>query len=348
VLCCPVVHAPEHDISVKETITLARSLHRDHPKLETVVRLIQNTEVQHRQLIRSVADTFTDVGFGDRNRVFAEQARARVPAVVAEALAAAGLRANQIDQIVFVSCTGFMMPSMTAWMINELGFRPDTVQLPIAQLGCVAGAAAINRANEFCRAHPGANSLVVCCEFCSLLYQPADTSVGQLMTTGLFGDAVGAVVIRSDGDGVSGLQLGKAAAALVPGTGPWISYNVEDTGFHFRLDRGVPGAMTRVAPVLRQLASDTGWDVRGLDFYAIHAGGPKILDVLADALDVPRPAFRTSRTTLHEHGNIASVVILDVLQRLFTMPHADGDRGLIAAFGPGVSAEAALATWTAQ
>src|SRR5690606_1555005 len=141
----------------------------------------------------------------------------------------------------------FMMPSLTAWLINNMGFRYDTRQIPIAQLGCAAGGAAINRAQEFCTAHPESNVLIVSCELCSLCYQPGDDNIGALLSDGLFGDAVGAAVVR--GSGGFGVALERNSSYLIPGTEEWISYAVRETGFHFQLDRRVPGTMEPLAPV---------------------------------------------------------------------------------------------------
>src|SRR6266568_4252863 len=129
VLCTPAVAVPEHVITQAETLALAARLHADHPKLRLVLRLIENTGVAKRHLIRPIEDTLRHTGFGHRNQVFEEQAKKRIPAVVQDALDNAGLAASDIGAIVLVSCTGFMMPSLTAWMINELGFGADTAQL---------------------------------------------------------------------------------------------------------------------------------------------------------------------------------------------------------------------------
>ncbi|WP_026871209.1 type III polyketide synthase [Inquilinus limosus] len=347
VLCCPAVAVPEHTITMEQTLELARRLHADHEELPLVLRLVANTGVRKRHLVQPVEDALHHPGFEARNLIYVREAKARVPAVVDEALANARLTADQIDAIIYVSCTGFMMPSLTAWMINHLGFRSDTRQLPIAQLGCAAGGAAINRAHDFCLAHPGAHVLIVACEFCSLCYQPTDLSVGNLLSNGLFGDAVAAAVVR--GEGGVGMSLARNGSRLVLGTEDWISYAVKATGFHFRLDRRVPRTMEQLAPELRSVAAEHGWDASALDFYIIHAGGPRILDDLSHFLGVEPGMFAHSRATLTEHGNIASAVVLDALRRLFVAGIVpDGAQGIVAGFGPGITAEITLGTWTAS
>ncbi|MFI8962896.1 type III polyketide synthase [Streptomyces sp. NPDC053493] len=345
VLCRPAVAVPEHVITRQETLDLARTLHAGHESLPLVLRLIGNTGVAKRHLVQPIERTLAHPGFEARNTLYETEAKARVPAVVHEALHHAGLGAADIDLIVYVSCTGFMMPSLTAWMINTLGFRRDTRQMPIAQLGCAAGGAAINRAHDFCAAYPGANALIVACEFCSLCYQPTDLTVGNLLSNGLFGDAVAAAVVR--GSGGTGVRLERNGSYLVPDSEDWIAYKVRDTGFHFMLDKRVPGTMEQLAPALVQLAARHGRDAGRQDFYLVHAGGPRILDDLGTHLDVPAEMFRFSRATLTEYGNIASAVVLDALRRLFEEggPSA-GATGILAGFGPGITAEISLGSWT--
>ncbi|MFJ3905942.1 type III polyketide synthase [Streptomyces sp. NPDC090025] len=344
-LCKPAVSVPEYVITMEETLDLARSRHAGHPQLPLALRLIANTGVNQRHLVRPIEETLEHPGFQERNEVYEAEAKARVPAVVKEALANAGLAPADIDMIVYVSCTGFMMPSLTAWMINTMGFPSHTRQMPIAQLGCAAGGAAVNRAHDFCTAYPDANVLIVACEFCSLCYQPTDLGVGSLLSNGLFGDAVASAVVR--GRGGTGIALERNDSHLVPDTEDWIAYSVRATGFHFLLDKRVPGTMEPLAPALRTLAGRHGWDAGDLDFYIIHAGGPRILDDLSHYLEVPPESFRFSRSTLTEYGNIASAVVLDAVRRLFDEGGLrEGARGILAGFGPGITAEMCLGRWT--
>jgi 1,3,6,8-tetrahydroxynaphthalene synthase len=344
-LCKPAVSVPEYVLTMEETLEFAERAHAGKPQLALALRLIQNTGVRKRHVVRPIEETLRHPGFEERNRIYETESKKLCPEVVERALANADITAQDVDAVIYVSCTGFLMPSLTAWLINTMGFRSDTRQIPIAQLGCAAGGAAVNRAHDFCTAYPGSNVLIVSCEFCSLCYQPGDDAVGSLLSDGLFGDAAAAAVVR--GSGGTGMALARNASYLIPNTEDWISYAVRATGFHFQLDRRVPGTMEPLAPVLRALATSHGWDIGNLDFYIIHAGGPRILDDLSKFLDVDYHAFRHSRATLTEYGNIASAVVLDALRRLFDegMP-APGATGVIAGFGPGITAEMALGSWT--
>ncbi|MFE0381008.1 type III polyketide synthase [Streptomyces inhibens] len=347
VLCKPAIAVPDYVITNEETLELARRLHGDHRELALVLRLIENTGVLKRHLVQPIDTVLKHPGLDARSAIYEAESKARVPDVVRKALDQAELEPQEIDLIIYVSCTGFMMPSLTAWLINKMGFRSETRQMPIAQLGCAAGGAAVNRAHDYCTAYPDANVLIVACEFCSLCYQPTDLGVGSLLSNGLFGDGIAAAVVR--GNGGTGVRLERNGSYLIPHTEDWISYAVRSTGFHFQLDKRVPGTMEPLTPALRAVAEQHQWNAGKLDFYIVHAGGPRILDDLCRFLEVPPDAFRFSRATLTEYGNIASAVVLDALGRMFDEASTlDGHRGLLAGFGPGITAEIALGTWTSE
>ncbi|MFF1762986.1 type III polyketide synthase, partial [Streptomyces sp. NPDC058266] len=214
VLCKPAIEVPEYIITNEETLELARRLHHGHPQLDLVLSLIEHTGVQKRHLIQPIDKVLQHPGLDARSATYEAHTKARVPAVVRRALDHAELEPQQIDLIIYVSCTGFMMPPPTAWLIDTMAFGPNTRQLPIAQLGCAAGGAAINRAHDFCTAYPDANVLIVACEFCSLCYQPTDLGVGSLLSNGLFGDGIAAAVLR--GNGGTGVRLERNGSYIIP------------------------------------------------------------------------------------------------------------------------------------
>ncbi|MFI1400657.1 type III polyketide synthase [Streptomyces sp. NPDC020681] len=345
-LCRPFVWVPEYTISMNETLDMCRRLHADHEKLPLILRMVEDTGIRERHLIQPIEQTLQHPGVEARKRIYLSEARAHVPSVIQQALASADVAAEDIDAIAFVSCSEFNMPPLTASMINAMGFRKDARQIPIAQLGCAAGGAAINRAHDFCIAYPDTNVLIVACEFCSLCYQPMDMGVGSVLSNGLLGDAIAAAVMR--GAGGMGLKLERNASYLIPYTENWMPDEAVATSFDFQAERRVPGTISLLAPSLHMLASSHGWNASKLDFYVIHAGGPGILDGLSRFLAVEPDAFRHSRATLTEYGNIASAVVLDALRRLFDEGLPEGVRGLVAGFGPGITAEASLGTWVTE
>ncbi len=344
VLCCPVLLFPEYEITLKDTIESLRQVHPGHPRLRTVIRLIENTSVRTRRILQPLDQTLRHPGVAARMELYWSAIRRYVPVLVEKALAGADLSRDEIDAVIFVSCTGFSMPSPIVWLINELGFPTRIQQFPIAQLGCVAGSSAISTAAQYCRAYPGRNVLIMAFELCSLCYQPGDTEVGHLLSAGLFGDGFAAAVMK--GAGTTGIRIERSAAETIPGTSDWIAYDVRETGFHFRLDSRVRTSVRHLAPGITDLVTAAGWLNKELDFVIAHAGGPRILHDLTEFLGIDPSLHQFSQAALAEHGNTASVLIFDALARFFASQVATaGARGLLAGFGPGVSADFSLATF---
>ena len=114
ILCCPAVAVPEHTISMEDTLEMVDKLHSNHDQWQLVRRLITNTGVRKRHLVLPVEETMRHPGFEARNQIYERESKARVPAVINEALNNAQLTVSDIDAIIYVSCTGFLMPSPMA------------------------------------------------------------------------------------------------------------------------------------------------------------------------------------------------------------------------------------------
>lgn len=348
VLCKPAFETPEYILTHDETIQIAKRLHSDHPKFDVAMRMANNLGVQKRHLVRPLDEILNPADFTTRNAIYEFEAKKRIPTVVEQALANANVTPEEIDALVVVSCTGYLMPALTAWMINTMKFRRNVVQIPIAQMGCAAGGAAINRARDFCLAHRDVNVLIVSCEFCSLIYQPEDISVGNLLSNALFGDAIAAAVVRGEdaGGSTGGIKLVESGSHVIPDTEKHISYTMKNTGFHFNLSKGVSGHIQSMIPECQNLLKPLGWTMAEIDYCIFHAGGPKILDVFRDYADVADEKLNYSRETLKNNGNVASACIYDVALRIFLdAPLAQGERFLIAGFGPGITAELTAGVW---
>lgn len=344
-LCLPHVLFPEHTISQQQMLDHMHKLHGKRPTVALSERMIRNSDVQQRHLLLPLDELISQPGFTRRSVIYERAARQMACDAARQALLNADLTADAIRMVIVTSCTGFMMPSLTAHLINELGLPASTVQLPIAQLGCVAGIAAINRARDFAALAGENHVLIVALEFSSLCYQADDSQLHSLISSALFGDAASACVLRAD-DQVDGVRLAASRSYLLPESEHFIRYDVKDSGFHFTLDKAVMDSIRRITPVLEQFNRDHfQQDCADNDFFIFHTGGRKILDELTTHLQLPDERVGLSRNSLAQAGNIASVAVFDVLRRQFESPPKAGSKGLMAAFGPGFSVEMTLVKW---
>jgi predicted naringenin-chalcone synthase len=123
-----------------------------------------------------------------------------------------------------------------------------------------------------------------------------------------------------------------------------MTWDVTDLGFRMGLSPEVPDVLARHAgPVVSALLARHDLRIEDVAGWAVHPGGPRILDVVADRLKLPADALRASEHVLAEHGNCSSatvLLVLDELQRRTAL--SPGDAVVAMAFGPGLTLYAAL------
>src|SRR5207245_168792 len=142
-------------------------------------RAAQPGQNHHRHLAAPVEWILQPHTQSDRTDAYLRHARGLAYTAAAEAIRRAGTRASDIGLIISVSCTGFVLPSLDAELIPRLGLGEGTTRLPITELGCGGGVAALGRAYDYLRAYPDRAVLVVAVELPSLTFQPVDRSLAE-------------------------------------------------------------------------------------------------------------------------------------------------------------------------
>ena len=255
-----------------------------------------------------------------------------------QALDRARVHASEIDLIITVSCTGYIVPSLDVYMSEDLGFRNDIVRLPITELGCSGGAAAIAAAHRHLVGFPDQKVLVVAVELPSLNFHQTDASLDNLTACLVFGDGAGAAVLAKPDPEVDRLEVLQTASHLIPGTAHVLGFDLRDGGFHVVLDRRLPRILGReLRRVVERFLSASG--LQEPDFYAVHAAGPRIFDSIQSALALKPGALDVSRQVFAEVGNTSSAAIFFTLEKLFAAEDPRVGEGLGIGIGPGVSLE---------
>jgi alkylresorcinol/alkylpyrone synthase len=270
-------------------------------------------------------------------------------AAVRDGLARAGLSPADVDHLFFVTVTGISTPSLDAKLANRLGLKPSVKRTPMFGLGCLAGAAGLARASDVLRAFPSEVAVMLSVELCSLTLQRDDASVTNLVATGLFGDGAAAVVLaggaRANGESVP--RIVATRSVFYPDTEWVMGWDVVDTGFKVVLSAKVPEVVeARVGGDVDAFLGAHGLARRDVRHWIAHTGGPKVLEAFRSALALPPEAIERSWRSLREVGNLSSASVLFVLADLLEAGEARrGDVGLLAAMGPGFSAELVLLRW---
>ena len=263
-----------------------------------------------------------------------------------ECLQRAGLRPDEVDLIITVSCTGFMIPSLDAHLINLMGFRSNVRRMPFTELGCAAGAMALGRAADYLKAHPGGNVLIISVELPSLTFQRKDISQANLISSILFGDGAAAVLVS--GKGEKGPKILVSETYTFPDSLDAMGFDLRDSGFHILLSKDVPEMIgAKIRGLVHGFLERHGRKQEDIKGWILHPGGARLLGNVEKELGLCKCDTQPSWDILSNVGNLSSATILFILQEwLEKRPLKSGEYALAAAFGPGFSAEFLLLQWT--
>lgn len=259
---------------------------------------------------------------------------------VMNSLDASGLTAGEVDLLTVVSCTGYVTPGVDMMVAHELGMRPSLQRLHIGHMGCYAALPALAATADAATAR-GKTGVLLCVELTSLHIQPPTDDIEQIVAHALFSDAAAAVTVMPDGPGLEVIDL---VAVTDSATADLMSWCVTDLGFRMHLSSKVPAVLDdNVLALTTQLLNGHDLSVNDIDHWAIHPGGPRIIDTVARRLRLAPDAVTASRDTLRMHGNCSSATTLLVLQELSKCNGIQPGQHVVAmAFGPGLTLYSAL------
>ena len=346
-LCASATAHPSYCYDQDEILRSLSLWLAENPQLLALAqRVFRNAAVQSRYGCRPLRDFVNPLSISEASALYQQQARILGEQVTRECLARAQIDPAAIDLVITISCTGFMIPSLDAYLANTLGFSAHIKRLPVTELRCAAGAAALARAFDYLRAFPEQTVLLVSVELPSLTFQVRDLSAANIVSSALFGDGAAAVVVR--GDAIRGKpRILAAESTLFPQTTELMGFALKDRGLHILLSAEIPEVVCAEVPsLLEHFLAPQGLAVADLAHFLLHPGGRRVLDGLAQCLGLSAEQTAVSRAILRDYGNLSSASVLFILDRFLTTEHTGpGDLGLLLAFGPGFSAEALLLRW---
>lgn len=308
------------------------------PEFNRLASVFQNTGIESRAIAMPLEWYLQPHGLKERNSAYLEVARRLFVEATNNALAAAHLRAVDIDTVVTVSSSGIATPTLEAQASAELGFRPDILRVPVFGLGCAGGVSGLALGVQLAQAKPGSVVLVVTVELCSLWFHQGTVTKANIVASALFGDGAAAVVLTSAGT-KDRYMVGAGVQHTWPNTLQIMGWDVNDNGLEVIFDRDIPPFIRRqIAPVMADFLKRLQLTHADISRFGFHPGGTKVLEALETSLKLTPGSLDIERSVLKEHGNMSAPTVLFVLKRLLENPPPG--IYLMSALGPGFSAAA--------
>lgn len=310
-----------------------------------VLKIFEGAGVDKRYSIMAPEDVFTATSFEDKNNIYVREVKKLGKSVLEKSLKNAGWDNNSLDYIITVSCTGIMIPSLDAYLINELELRQDITRLPVTEMGCAAGISGMIYAANFLKANPGKRAAVIAVESPTATFQLDDYSMANMVSAAIFGDGAACVLLSSKEEDEGPEILAEEMYHFFDAT-QLMGFSLTNNGLQMILDESVPATIAQHFPdIIHPFLKKNGTSIEEIDHLIFHPGGKKIVQTVSDLFGNLGKNIDDTREILRLYGNMSSVTVLYVLERFLNQPIPEGDQGLMLSFGPGFSAQRILIQW---
>ena len=314
----------------------------DDPK---VLRLFMNSGIDRRHL-------FIESSFraGETPTQLYQRYKSGAVSLGVQAIrqAVANTGTEDIGLLVTVSCTGYLCPGLSAYLIDALNLPPSIQRCDILGLGCAGAVPGLARAVDYVTAHPGKRALMLAVEICSAAYY-VDDSVETAIGNAICGDGACAVLVGGENpSGKASWRVKEIFSQVQTEYLPLVGFDFKEGFLKIILAREIQElAGPLVKSVVHGFLERKGLKMVDIRHWIIHPGGRKVIDHIQKALELRDAQVQCSRDILREYGNMSSVTVLFVADHVMRT-HPDirrGDLALMLAMGPGLAVEGALLQW---
>lgn len=318
---------------------------QDDRFIRKVKKIFEGAAVDKRYSIMEPSEVFTVTSFEEKNDIYTREAILLGEKVLQKALQKTNWTPTDLDYIITVSCTGIMIPSLDAYLINKLQLRQDIVRLPVTEMGCAAGISGIIYAKNFLQANPGKRAAVIAVESPTATFQLDDYSMANIVSAAIFGDGAACALLSSDAADFGPEVIAEEMYHFYENE-HMMGFKLTNSGLQMVLDVEVPDTIASHFPdIIHPFLAKQGLQIADIDHLIFHPGGKKIIQLVEELFADLDKNIDTTKEVLRLYGNMSSATVLYVLERIMDNAPQKGEKGLMLSFGPGFSAQRVLLQW---
>lgn len=310
-----------------------------------VMKIFENAAVDRRYSIMDAHEVFLNTSFEEKNDIYVRESIKLAENALKKSLAKGRIKAEEIDYIITVSCTGIMIPSLDAYLINSLKMKQNIVRLPVTEMGCAAGVSGMIYAKNFLKANPNKRAAVIAVESPTATFQLNDFSMVNIVSAAIFGDGAASVILSSYDD-EEGPEIIDEAMYHFYNAEKMMGFKLVNTGLQMILDETVPQTIADHFPqIVHPFLEQNQIKIEDVDHLIFHPGGRKIIETVEELFGALGKNIDDTKEVLRLYGNMSSATVLYVLERFLDKDLPKEDIGLMLSFGPGFSAQRILLKW---
>ncbi|MFP2994537.1 type III polyketide synthase [Spongiivirga sp. MCCC 1A20706] len=310
-----------------------------------VKKIFENAAVDRRYSIMKPEAVVTKTSFQEKNDIYKTEVIKLGTACLTKGLNKAGWQPADIDYLITVSCTGIMIPSLDAFLINDLQMRQDVVRLPVTEMGCVAGISGMIYAKNFLKANPGKRAAVVAVEAPTATFQLDDYSMANVVSAAIFGDGA-ACVLMSSHENDTGPEVIAESMYHFYNAQHYMGFDLVNSGLKMVLDKEVPEHIAaHFGSIIHPFLKENDCSIEDVAHLIFHPGGKKIVQTVESLFSEMGKDINDTKEVLRQFGNMSSATVLFVLERFLEREIPQNDIGLMLSFGPGFTAQRLLLKW---
>jgi predicted naringenin-chalcone synthase len=256
-----------------------------------------------------------------------------------KALEASGVRPVEVSMVAVNTCTGYICPGISTYLIETLGLRPDVKAFDLVGSGCGGALPNLQLGEAHVRQRRGTVALCIAVEICSATYQ-MDNDPSLIISNAIFGDGAAAAILW---DRPEGARLAASASRYVPGFRDDVRYVYKKGQLHNRITPQLPKIIVKQVPdFLRAFIQREGLVTADIRHWALHPGGDKMVNGLQEALRLSDAQVAPTRSVLKELGNMSSPTVLFIADRMHRGDAGRAGWSVLCAYGAGLSMHAYL------
>ncbi len=255
------------------------------------------------------------------------------------ALKKAGLEARDISGLVVNTCTGYLCPGVSTYLIEEMGLSRSVRAYDLVGSGCGGAVPNLQLAGALARENPGGAVLSVSVEICSCTFQMGDEA-SLVISNAIFGDGAAAAVVRTR---PGGFRMVSSASRFAPEYREDIRFVYKNGQLHNQLSARLPGLAAETAgSLVEELLASNGLKRGDISRWAVHPGGENVISAVQKKLELSDGDMRCTRKVLSGFGNMSSATVWFILEEMAGEGLRPGELIVMLAFGAGMSAHAFL------